>query len=475
MGSTMSRTCIICGVAANSREHVFPAALGGRRTNKGIYCEKHNEAYSGLAEIIADQLRFFNAQLGVVGDHQKATGEVKPVLLIDPETNGEVRLSDSSISYVSPRIFPVADAEDGGEFVLAANSPQEAQAFIATMQKPGHEIRIKSVGAREKYYPGTLTGKLELGGNGTGLRAITYIAQTFLAHTFPDLARLPEMAGVKNYTLNGSGADFAWWHAPVGDGLDAVRKPFSHRIIVGHNADDGVVYARLSLFSALHYGVNFGVVPTTMSRSVVFDIDPLVKYEPHDVQKTEYQKAVGYVEKPSDLTEHLAAAITSGQAQASISSLMRRITDHQRALVATKWLQELERASPTDRGAADTFFERLVSEESGRVLMLLQAFKRDFIEFNAGKHDKVLTKISENFVQNPDRDPESRDGLSPRGRALLEIASSALKQQLTQEFLQNQLDQDRMERLLGGGLGQHAVGMVALEQAVLEILGESAG
>lgn len=471
----MSRTCIICGVPANSREHVFPAALGGRRTNKGIYCEKHNEAYSGLAEIIADQLRFFNAQLGVVGDHQKATGEVKPVLLIDPETNGEVRLTGKSISYVTPRIFPpTTDAKGGEEFVLAANSRREAETFVAGMRKPGQEIRIKSVGAPEKYYPGTLTGKLELGGNGTGLRAIAYIAQTFLAHTFPDVARLPEMAAVKDYTLNGSGADFAWWHAPEGDGLDAVNKPFSHRIIVGHNADDGVVYARISLFSALHYGVNFGVVPTAMSRSVVFDIDPLVMHEPNDVQKAEYQNAVGYVEKPSDLTEHLSAAITSGQAQASISSLMRRITDHQRALAATKWLQELECVSPTDKDAADSFFERLVSEESGRVLMLLQTFKRDFIEFNVGKNDEVLARISENFVKNLDRDPESRDGLSSQGRALLKIASSALKQQLTEEFLHKQLDQDRMEMLLGGGLGQYAVGTVVLQQAVLEILGESA-
>jgi hypothetical protein len=33
---TMAKTCIICGKAAGSQEHVFPAVLGGRRTNKGI-------------------------------------------------------------------------------------------------------------------------------------------------------------------------------------------------------------------------------------------------------------------------------------------------------------------------------------------------------------------------------------------------------------------------------------------------------
>ncbi len=68
----MAKTCIICGGRTGSREHIFPAALGGRRTNKGIYCGKHNNAYSGLASIISEELSFFNAQLGVIGDHADA-------------------------------------------------------------------------------------------------------------------------------------------------------------------------------------------------------------------------------------------------------------------------------------------------------------------------------------------------------------------------------------------------------------------
>jgi hypothetical protein len=34
----MAKTCIICGGRAGSGEHVFPAVLGGRRINNGIYC-----------------------------------------------------------------------------------------------------------------------------------------------------------------------------------------------------------------------------------------------------------------------------------------------------------------------------------------------------------------------------------------------------------------------------------------------------
>jgi HNH endonuclease len=66
------RSCIICGKNAASREHVFPAALGGRRTNKGIYCSKHNNAFSKHASIISEQLRHFNALLAIRPDHSKS-------------------------------------------------------------------------------------------------------------------------------------------------------------------------------------------------------------------------------------------------------------------------------------------------------------------------------------------------------------------------------------------------------------------
>ncbi len=68
----MPRTCIICGGSANSREHIFPAGLGGLRLNRGIYCEQHNNAFSDQADIPSFQFGILNAQhdLGVTaGSH----------------------------------------------------------------------------------------------------------------------------------------------------------------------------------------------------------------------------------------------------------------------------------------------------------------------------------------------------------------------------------------------------------------------
>ena len=86
----MSKTCIICGGPAGSGEHVFPASLGGRRTNKGIYCKKHDNGYGSLVGGLAEQMAFFNSRLGVILDHSK---EVKSIITTDEHSGQKVRLS----------------------------------------------------------------------------------------------------------------------------------------------------------------------------------------------------------------------------------------------------------------------------------------------------------------------------------------------------------------------------------------------
>ena len=96
----MPRTCIICGKRAGSREHTFPAVLGGRRTDKGIYCGTHNQAFSPLAAIIGDQLKTINALLAVRPDHRD---HAEPLSYVSPEGkqlvifNGTITSADPDV------------------------------------------------------------------------------------------------------------------------------------------------------------------------------------------------------------------------------------------------------------------------------------------------------------------------------------------------------------------------------------------
>jgi hypothetical protein len=294
----MTKTCIICGGPTGSREHLFPAALGGRRTNKGIYCAEHNNEYSGLAGIISAQLALFNALIGVVGDH---ASETKPIAMNDLASGREVELSNSRIRFKDPQV--ISQEAEGNTIVMkmAFSSRKEAKEWVLEQKAKGFDVQVTGQGQRIQYNVGTTHARITLGGNEEGLRAIGYIAQTFLAHFFPDVARLPELQGIRDYTLKNVGSGFVWWDFETPDNLPVNKFPFGHRVIVGLNKEDGTAYARLSLFSTLNFSVLFGTVPVKASQSVITDIDPLAKSPPNDVFSWNEGTAKGAVSKPENL------------------------------------------------------------------------------------------------------------------------------------------------------------------------------
>ena len=95
----MGKDCIICGGATGSREHVFPAALGGRRVNKGIYCGTHNNGFSPLAAILSSQLTAVNALLGVRPDH---SDEPRQLTAINPSDGQAYLLPALNVELASP-------------------------------------------------------------------------------------------------------------------------------------------------------------------------------------------------------------------------------------------------------------------------------------------------------------------------------------------------------------------------------------
>ncbi|MGR9624294.1 HNH endonuclease, partial [Pandoraea sputorum] len=93
----MAATCIVCGIELpkknRSGEHVWPAVLGGRVTNRRIYCRAHNERYGVLVAQLANRLNFLNGLLGVVPDNDKEKRRT-PLPVRVPGSDATVDLSD---------------------------------------------------------------------------------------------------------------------------------------------------------------------------------------------------------------------------------------------------------------------------------------------------------------------------------------------------------------------------------------------
>jgi hypothetical protein len=452
----MRRACIICGGPTGSREHIFPAALGGRRTNKGIYCGDHNNAYSGLAGIISEQLALFNAQLGVIGDHGN---EATSVTMTDVGSGREVELSGSQIRFKAPQIIS-QEVANGETFVqMSFSSQKDADQWVREQKAQGVDVRLIGRGKKTRYQVGTAHKQLKLGGTEEGMRAIGYIAQTFLAHSFPDVARLPELQAIKDYTLHTVGSGFVWWDfEPPGD-LPPNKFAFGHRVIVGLNHDDGTAYARISLFSSLHFAILLGKAPIEASRAVITDIDPLAKSPPNDIYSWAEDTAAGAVSKPDTLAASLASAISSGKAQAQLGDLMRRITDFERATAAKGILGRLAGAAALPESDRDKLFGEIVSFEGQRVLRLMQGVAEDCRRRTGDPAQAAIAAILE---KSAELDPASANGLTAEATRSLGVACDALAKQMSEDFKAGILDQDRMEMLIGGGIGMHAVGTALL-------------
>jgi hypothetical protein len=157
----MKRSCIVCGQKADSREHIFPAALGGRRVNKGIYCAKHNNQYSSVAQVIATQLAPFNSLLGIVNDH---TGKAQAAKFVETATGKTIVVQAGKLRLEKPEVLSEV-VQDGRRYSnIAVSDRKQADDWINAQKELGYEVTIKKcrralVSAGNTAYQGFLWRK----------------------------------------------------------------------------------------------------------------------------------------------------------------------------------------------------------------------------------------------------------------------------------------------------------------------------
>lgn len=351
----MANSCIVCGQAAGSGEHVFPAALGGRRINKNIYCTKHDNGYSGLVADLANQVDFLNAMLGVVSDH---SNDVKSTLAQDKYTGEELKLSVKESSFTAPRVISQEQVENGVLMNMSFPNREAMKHWIAEQKANGLDVTPLQKAQERRYFLGEVHHQLRLGGP-CGLGAVAYVTQTFLAQSFPDLARSGDLAQFIVYTqaiaalaqIRGGCGEAAdgpadpklerarqqleaalaswggqapvWWDFdPQPDAIPNAFE-FGHRVTVGVDALDGQIFGRFSLFSSIHFGMRFGTASVGMqTKTVTVDIDPMAAHPPNDIRKVESSSAIARVTAPTQPAAGLAAAISSKSQEAVFKDLM---------------------------------------------------------------------------------------------------------------------------------------------------------
>lgn len=488
----MARTCIVCGNAAGSGEHVFPASLGGRRTNKSIYCTPHDNGYSSLVAYLGSQVDVFNAHLGVVLDHSK---EIKSVVSKDKETGQELILSAEKNRFKEPRVLSQEPFENGVLQHMAFPDRKSMNDWIAEQKAQGNDVNPLQKAEERQYFLGEVQHQRTFGGP-CGLGAVAYITQTFMAQAFPDLARSGDVKAFLDYTqaiasvarnkggCGGAepaqpdprlaqaqhdlgialaawgGKEPVWWDFDPQPDSTPNAFEFGHRVTVGVDASDGQIFGRFSLFSSINFGMCFGTASKPIaSRTVTIDIDPLAEHPPDDINKTESALASARVAWPTTPTAGLAAAISGKTQEAIFSDLIRRMEEHSLRKAAKKMHTELALFSSLSSVEADELLCRVVDRQAQRVWNLVNYVIPNFKPHLPKGTGVVIGPLLDMLIA---RDPNSPNGLSDTASAILETAKSALIAQMRADIKAGVLDERRIEELLGEGPGAAVVGELVL-------------
>lgn len=492
LGEKMGNTCIVCSQAAGSGEHVFPAALGGRRINRKIYCTKHDNGYSSLVADLANQVDVFNAMLGVVPDHSK---DVKSVLARDAKSGEELRLSAKESVFTAPRVISQEPAGNGVLMKMSFPNREAMKQWLAEQKANGLNVAPLQKAQEQPYFLGEVHHQRCFGGP-CGLGAVAYITQTFLAQEFPDLARSSDVAQFVAYTqaiaalaqIRGGCGETTDGPAdprlePAREALKAALAPwggqapvwwdfepqpdttpnafeFGHRVTVGVDASDGQIFGRFSLFSSIHFGMRFGRASAgAATKTVTVEIDPMAAHPPNDIKKIESASAIARVAVPAQPTRGLAAAISSGSQVLVFTGLIRKIEAHSLAKSAAKMHAELTAYSTLSEFERGQLVDRLIDGQAQRVLNMAKWVLQDFkLQLPA----ELLPVLGPMIDAMTAHDPNSTNGLSPLANATLALAKSALAVQMREDIKAGCLDERRIARLLGEGPGAAVVGQAVL-------------
>lgn len=457
----MSKTCIICRGTAGSGEHVFPASLGGRRINKKIYCTTHDNGYSSLVAALANQLDLFNSLLGVRPDHGN---KVKSILAKDEQSGQMVELSVKGSIFTEPRLISQKPIANGTRIEMAFPDHEALKTWIDEQKANGIDIDVLEKGAKQTYFLDTVHFTRGFGGP-YGLGAVAYVAQTFLAQAFPEIARSSALDEFKRYTQskaveaqekNGlpsswQGDPPVWWDFDPRLSQVPNAFEFGHRVTVGVDSSDGLIYGRISFFSTLHFSMIFGMATDVVdTKTITIDIDPMANHPPNDIQKSEQPTAVFRVCRPLSQTAGLAIAITNGDGEKMISDLMQRLSDFDLKRTAEDMHEELKKVvnlTPEERHA---LFSSVLEKRSQR---LWNMARNSISMFKATLQGEMAQQLSPKLDALVSFDPTSSNGLSAMASRSFELAFKAMLTQMLKDHNNGKLDVQRLSDLMRDGAG----------------------
>ncbi|CUJ49214.1 HNH endonuclease [Achromobacter kerstersii] len=468
----MAKPCIICGSTAGSHEHVFPAALGGRRTSKQIYCAVHNQGFGRHVAILEEQLSILNAPLEIRHDRRESA---KPFVFSNVEGESYSILGETFEVSMPPDVGNLERDQDGKTVIKVSNMARFEE-WREKQCKAGWEVKVVGKGeVTQKYFVSQQKITHTFGGK-PFLQAVAYLGLTFFAQYFPEHARQDGLTPLKQF-LDANFNDLAeesspwvpnvvWWdgreiEANVGSNPYA----FGHTIVVGVSSQTQRAYAYVSFFSSLSFGIDLGAVAAPSDRAIRVFIDPKSEKAGSDDLRFERFDAFDVDMSPRDAD--LAGMIQSGTATEAMNRFGEKVSEYQFqkfTYVIGKRVSAWTAEGVSNRNA---FAVELVNEHAQRVLNLLDRSSKglhDHFRKQSVRSPAIHAALT-GLVKADDSQP---GGISALTSALLLQAKTAIAKAIEHELAGPAPDGEQIALLLYGGRGIAVVTTEVLLPRLLE-------
>lgn len=453
------KDCIYCAKPTGSREHIFPAALGGRRENKGILCASCNGGFSALDGHLAAQLQVLRGLLGVRPDRKDA-----PVPASVPHDGNTLFIDGAGRpSFKAPTTL-VDEPGDGGDrrVQIAFSSERQLQEWRDEQKRLGRVLKDSRT-TRVGRVMEPVEIELELGGPET-FREVGRIALNFLAHRYPTAARAPGLRPLKDYVL-GTRVPQPGDPRPVWFIGGEVRLPpgqpaFGHQVFILLDRGLGTGYAVVRFFDAIEFLVDLGHVAPDETVAVLFDIDPHAEHEPLDL----FERALPAADFPREV-----ALPTCGEEEQArlgdpeqITRFFGRVSARQSRERASSLAAALERIRTGEDADLHAAVDEALREHEGTIHQLIASVSRRFSrQFEARPEMAGYAACLQALAE---RDPAHPTGLTMDARMAVGLARLVLAEAIADELEAGPVTPERVLALFDGGEGAEIVARLLLEQ-----------
>lgn len=442
----MVLSCIMCGNPAGSREHIFPAAFGGRRKNKGIYCEKHNNDLGHHVTELLKALSFFNASLGVRSDHY----DIPQSHLIAQPNGQRLQLLHDNIEVAPPPHLSQTPEILGKKTVLEFSSIPQRDRWMEKQRKQGFQFQEASAGdSRTEYFVSPIMQRLTFGTDEFRC-AIAYLGLTLLAHYFPDLARHDSLSSIKKCVLSEEPIDDrVWWVDPSKLNMPTVVSfPAVHSAVIQISGDTGLTTGIIWLFKHICLAVNLGVVPHTQDELITTLFDPLAERPGPNKDLLEVSGGLLFAVPSVEDGRNYLGKVINQEVQNPVSKILNEHREIHLARLVRDLLPRLQTAQNQNSAERLHLVRMIVDEQGQRILNLLKQGIDMFVE-----ETDLPPIIVEALKQAVVEDNTTKHKLSEKSMGYLVLAKAAFLAELIQLLSTGALDEEKLALIFGDGLG----------------------